>query len=371
MMKTFEFYVFYFIIVVFLLFVSFKLRDHNKTISNILAFLSFLIYIYVAVNRPIEKNFFNGNLQVFGGADAYTYRNYFYAANIPFFDYIKNYNGEIGFNFFLWIIFQIFADFKVFLFIFHSIIFYLFYWNVKNQIVNTLKYKFYYILLFSIFIFTSFNTMRNDLATLIWMISFYYLKRSEYFKSSLLLIIASSIHYASLIGFPVIVLHYLYQSLKLSNKTKIYFGIPLCIIAFYIITKILVTSYFVNSDYNVYLNDDGLAINTYMYILMFIIIAIIKDKEIKDKIQSSNAYLISLIVSFSIISIQNQFFMAYRMLLMFLGINYIYSFELIEKVLKKNNYINLFFKMLIYIFYIYRIYDLFFVEISVSGLVRI
>lgn len=370
MMKSWEFYVFYFIVVVLFLYKG--MSKKNKYFRYLYIAISYIIYIYVAVNRPIGIENIDGNVYTFGGADAYIYSNYFYNADMPLSIYLNTYHGEIGFNSVLWIVYQLFGDFKYFLFGYHTLIYVLFYFLLKKEIFASLtKIRYFDILLLSIFLFTSFNTMRNDLAIIIWMISFHYLKRGSYFRALVILFIALLIHSASIIGLPVIIIRYIFDLWKQNNKTRLLIWIPICISSFYFGTRFVLYNYLSNSEYSLYLNDSGLAINTYLYIFIIIIITIIKNDRIVNRIQGYKSYIAYLVVNLSIVAIQSQFFMAYRMILFFLGINYIYSYELLDKVLDAKTWTNILFKIVIYLYFLYRIYDLFFVQINASGLFRI
>lgn len=369
-MNLLWFYITYICIDILIVYIAFRLiRDVKYAfIGKLLLFFAYLIYVIVAVNRIIEVNVTSSGINSIGGIDANTYRNYFYHANCSLNYFLKNYHGEIGFNFFLWLIYNIFGDFKVFLFVFHSIVFVLYINFINLELKNNQKYL--YLLLLSTFIFTSFNTMRNDLAILIWLNIFHLLKKKNYFVSLLLSCITLLFHSSMIIVIPVIILCYLYDMSKIATRGKVIIMLVLSMAAFYFVSVYVLNNYLVNSEYSLYLSDNRIATNTYIYVLFLIIVSMLKIGEIKKLVPGYSVYLVSLLVCLSCYVIQKNFFMAYRMLLAFLGINYIYSFNLLKHILKKNTWINLGCKLVIYSYLFYKVYDLFFVQLYGAGIVR-
>lgn len=374
-MNSLNSYIIFWIIDIFLLTLGLKFRFSSKykTLGKFLVFCSCAVYVLVATNRTIEVGV--NNSYSIGGIDANQYRTIFYSANMNLPEYLTRFHGEIGFNTALWLFYRMFGDFKVFLFALHLSAFILFYNFLKKELLGNFNYI--YVLSLSIFILTIFNTMRCDFSILLWLNAFTSIKEKKYRKTFIFILIALSFHSASLIILPFILIYIIQKKgifkisdTSISNKTVIIFSTSIYLVCFYVFGNFVTRFLLSSSELSVYADDVGVAVSTYIYVLFLLYITYVEFHRIKSEIEDNESYTCSLIVTLSILPIQMNFFMAYRFLLFFLGINIVYSIKLITTIYKRDTIKNLAYKSILYMYLIYRIYNLFFVQIPGAGIIR-
>ncbi|WP_158095825.1 EpsG family protein [Erysipelatoclostridium sp. An173] len=380
------FYILYIITVIFLIYRAQSKQYSNKTKKSLYLLIAYILYIVVAVTRNIEGHYINGEFIAVGGIDAISYRNNFYLANTSLVNYINLVHGEIGFNTFMWVCYHLFGEFEFFLFIIHTIAFVLFWKYVKRG----LQFKsFLYLLLVGSSLFTIFNTIRNDLAILLILHVISNLKQNQICKALIINLIALSIHSSSFVILIIIVVYFLYKNWDIKKYTKYSESVVKIIFSFfilvilYIIFSYLLPILFSSTEYNVYLSETIVSVSIYIFLIFLLFITYKYYHDISNKIEHHIIFIYLIIIGILNYFIQGRMYIAYRFILIILPFVYEYMFALKKYVFiqidrsklqhfwYKKRIINIRYiiRIILYLFIYYKIYDFFFVQLQVGGIV--
>lgn len=332
--------------------------------------LAYGMYIWLVVSRNIDYIYAGGQYKFIGGIDAYYTKQIFDNSAGNFVTLFAT-HGEIGYKMLMFICYKISTEFSFFLFVFHTMAYLSFIKYLKLSSID-FKKNYFMILIMSGTLFTMFNTLRNDFVAILCLISMAYLRKNDYLKSLLVMLLGLMFHKVAIFGLLVIFIDYMIRRIRGSSGTKMMFvfsGILAgsCVGMFFVIPRLFGTS-----EYSIYLGKDTFAIGIYLCIFMILAITLLEKKYLNYSLGESLVmkYQIVFIIGLAMFFVQTQFSMAYRVVIMFLPIIYEYCFQLIEKgtsFLKGNNIV---FKALLYMFIFYKIYDLFFVQLQAGQIIN-
>lgn len=276
-----------------------------------------------------------------GGYDAYNYKAFFSGA-------LKSTHFEPGFVLLVNIIRLFSKDYSFFLIVVSCIMLF-----CMIKFLKKLKnHNFYLIFMLICLYFSSFNTLRTSLAIFIFLLTIIELNNQKYLRSIIFACLATSIHFSSLIIFPVIVINYLFKSSNKISTTRIIFLVVLMTVILLGISY-YVTKYLSLTSYESYLGNGQLVINVYLFAALIFYVCK-KNYNKLVKVNPMNKVLITTIpIIFLVFPMQLIMVIMYRMIEFFLPIIYASMAEIIDN--EKKQYV----KLLITLLFIYKIVDFF------------
>lgn len=329
----------------------------KRSISNIFLICGYIVYIFIAVFRVIEIGT--------GGYDAIAYKKIFLSANTDLFTFFIAHKEEVGFKLILWIVRQFTDDYKVILWIFHSIAYvscaYIIY-NIKAK-KETLSIWVTTFLICT-YLFYSFNILRSGIVILIGTNVLILLMKENYRVAIFLTIFSISIHVSTIILLPVIAFFWINK-----NIDKIRMNYAIRFIIFTILAELIVLKFIqkfiINSAYRVYSNKEGISLRTYVIVIVVIYFMWRQNKRVfHDKLLHKQE--IVLLFTLCCIPIQTHYSIAYRMVLIFMPMLYIcmYNIFIKNRFLKefKVYFSSLFVWGLVGLYFLYRCYSIFYIE---------
>ncbi len=243
--------------------------------SNIACFILFgvgLMFIIIAAYRVIDIN-------SIGGIDAWGYKEKFINSDVSLIESLKLQDYEYGYGILIWLFRCLTSNYSVvqiviYIIMFTALVSYLRYltWNKTSFLMLIMLYSMY---------IDSFNIIRVDFAVFIGLFVYIFLYKGKIKTAFFLSIIATSIHMASLILFPLIGVYILFKKKEtISLKKMIFFLILLIMIA--LIGLSLAGSFISGSRYNAYnYSEKEMATSTYLMIVFISSASIKKYKELK------------------------------------------------------------------------------------------
>ena len=328
-------------------------------IGKIWLFIIYIIYTFFTVFRVIDVGI--------GGIDAYVYKLYFLGAKTSWIEAIEYQNYEVGYATIIWLFRLLTDDYRFVLFFLYTFMFIVLVVFVRYITFN--MYTFLSIFLLLALIINSFNTLRVIIAVFIGMVVYIQLFKSKYLNSILLSIVAISIHISALILFPIISVHFIINKRKnISFKKLIFYVCSLSIIT--VVLMWLAKPIIMNSNYHIYNNEGGIALQTYIMILILFLLSVLKYKQMVN-INKFNKTLITILpIGLIILPLQMEYSILYRMVLYFLPIIYSLIPPLIRSLsitsIKKIHYF--FIKLGLVLYLILKIIIFFTVEVKSAGL---
>ena len=178
---------------------------------------------------------------------------------------------EIGYATIIWIFRKITADYRVVLLFIYSAIFVILVKYVKHIIWN--RYSILSIFLLLALIINSFNTLRVILAVFIGMVVYISLYQEKYKRAVLLSIIAITIHVSALILLPVTFIFILINNRRYISFKRLVSYVLIGTLLSVIVLRIA-NPFITNSKYYVYGNENGIAIQTYIMILIVFVVSL-------------------------------------------------------------------------------------------------
>jgi len=341
-----------------LIFKNKKSSDYNlisqyafspKTAYFPLIVFLFIVFIIFTVFREID----GGGI---GGMDAIKYKLSFENATQSLIQSLFTQGFEPIYGLFVWIIRKISSDFRLFLFIYYTIVFFLQIKILSNVKITWLSIISYFAICY-ILIILSFCLMRNILALFLAWLAYIYLDEKKYKKSFLWITIAVLVHYSAIICYPVWIICLLSDKKYFSLKKVFVYWFVLFIFLFLLRSIIPYIILLINDKYVVYLNKYNMAINTFIGRSYIILLTMWKLNELIKRNPINRIMFVVLLVNLLIIPLQSIMPMMYRMLIfaepaiffIIPELIYIYS-------LKKNNYhINILIRLSLIFYLIWNI----------------
>ena len=366
--------------IVFFIAHSFTYKEHNeqgkKEINIIYSktsifalIIGYIIYIIFAVFRRIDHGY--------GGIDAISYKQIFESSiNLSFGEFNAIRKEELLYNFITWLIGNFTNDFKYVLLVMHSISYICFAVTYKyisfkeNKLINSL-----YTFVIIGWLFTMFNTLRFGVALSLAMLAYIKLTNNKNQAAIFYLIIACLFHTSSVILLPPFLLCIYYKHTGTTSKSRTSIIAIICIIVEIVLMPV-VSRLLLNTAYNSYGATNGIALGTFIIVVISIIITILRAETVKSAIINDN--FVFLICSLLCIPIQLRYSVAYRMVIMFMPIIYKNLIDLIysESVIDENSvqaqkrlfYLDSIILLFSFIYLIYRAYTLYTVDFVGDGL---
>lgn len=308
--------------------------------KKVINFIS-LVLLIIVIGTMIYLNAFRTIDIGIGGTDAYGYKMFYEGK-------LLNEHFEIGYKLLVLFFRKITSNYSIFLF-FLSLIMII--CLMKFLKTNCNKKSFYLIFMLICMYFESFNVLRSILASFLSLLVLIKLNEKNYKKSILIALVCISIHVSSVILLPLIFINYLFENENKIKKVKfIVLILLMCIASFLcciIMQKILANS----SSYSDYLGKGQLVINVYLFFAFIFILSIKNYDKLINFNEFNKVLIISLPISFLIFPMQLIISVLYRMIYFFLPIAY----TLMENLLQVEK--NIFLKIIIYLFFIYKIID--------------
>jgi hypothetical protein len=195
--------------------------------------------------------------------------------------------------------------------------------------------------------------MRNVLALFFAWLAYIYLDEKKYKKSLLWITIATFIHFSAVICYPVWIICLFSDKNMFSIKKAFKYWTFIFILSFlfkFFVSDIMIL---VSKNYSIYLNQTGMAVNTFVGRSYIIILAIWRFKTLISHNPMNRIMLVVLLVNLLVIPLQSVLPIMYRMLLLAEPAVFFLIPELIRVYsLKKNNYLFAIFVRLSLIFYL-------------------
>lgn len=323
--------------------------------------ISYIIFITFSVFRKIDVGL--------GGMDAIGYKTIFNNAGGNLVDSLNRQFYEPGYAVLIWISRTISEDYRVALFIIYSIMFILMASYIKY--INFNKYSFLSIFLLLTLWLSSFNITRVILALFLGTLVYTLLFRRKIKSALLIATLATTIHTAAVILFPIIVLVALIENRVKFKPKKLVFLIFL-LTSFFLLAINIIDRIIIGTRYDVYLEraQGSMATGTYVIVAISFIISLFKFNNL-NKFSSYNKTLIIILpVCLTLIPLQASISIVYRMVIFFLPILYILIPEIIRTFQLrsiKEVIENVPIKLGLFSYLIYRIYDFFSIEINHIG----
>jgi len=329
--------------------------------------IAYLMYIWLVVTRKIDYVHNNLGYHFVGGVDAY-YTKQIFDNSAGRFDLLLLTHGEIGFKILMFICHKVSSQYTFFLFVFHTIAFLIL---VAYFIENVeCKYKKYIlVILICGILFTMLNTMRNDLVALFFLLAFSKLRANKNKQAILLMIIASLFHKVSIFGLISIILILLVKRIRGATRDKVYILLITLLVGTVGAIFFVIPYIFNASEYSIYVTDTTFSVGIYAFVLFLFILSIVYEKKNRADNAMIIYYVVPLIICLAMFLVQLRFSMAYRVVILFMGYIYEYSFYLSEGILKKNTLNNLICKCVLCFFALYKIYDLFAVQLFAGQII--
>ena len=276
----------------------------NPRVKRLIVVFTGIVYIIFSVFRNTS---WNPNI------DIYHYRIYFEGANVPLLTYIRLSTFEIGYTLLEWIIYHMFRDFRVLLFVTHSLVY-----ISKIKLLRNLRIRKYYFVLVALMaldLFTAFYLVRHTIAISISIFVYLKLMKREYVKAVVLSFLAISIHNAAVILLFICMACYLFNNRKRISKYKLSFYGILAVAGAYVIAPIICLYFASDDKYFVYVGNGAVGVRFYSTALITWILAIGNLKRKKDEVYQMAT--ISLTCLFVLFPLQLFIGIIYRMTLFF------------------------------------------------------
>lgn len=337
------------------------MKKKYSIIGIFFLFISYIIFILFSAFRVIDIGL--------GGIDALAYKNIFHNVSGNIIESLNYQFYEPGYATIIWFAKTLSDNYSFALTIIYSIMF-LFLIRIIKEI-SWSKYTPISIFLLLTLWLSSFNTVRTILAIFIATSVYIFLSKREYKRALLLTIFAISIHVSSVILIPIIFIVYM-----IDKKSK--FSILKLISMIIILTLIFLFSIAIienlieGTRYEAYLYNEVIILAWGTYLISFIsfIFSLIKYKELIKLNQINKVLVIVLPISLSLIIVQINFPIAYRMVLFFIPILYIIIPDIIRsyKIKTTKDFIYFPIKIGLFLYLIYRLYIYFTLEIISVGI---
>lgn len=309
-------------IITFLFRLAYKYMDYGKRYSRysfIFLFINYILYIQCSVFRLI-------NADGTGGTDAYRYSLIFLSAKRNLIEHYTVNSQEVIYSFINWLVHMFTEDFRVTLFLFHSIAYCCtayFILNINVKKVNIITYIGTFLITANLF--TMFNLLRNNIAVGIISVAVIQLKKHKWRSAAVLTILAMGFHLSAIICVPI------FSAYWILNQSRRNFNINRNLLFIFLMVSTLfllnIASGIIAKRYQDFYLQNGrrlIAGRSYMVIIALLFIAKVrKNKSFK---MESTILLFSLIC----LVINLYYFIAYRMIYILLQIVYMYIMELTD-----------------------------------------
>lgn len=329
-------------------------RDGSMTYNKGIVMLIGLIYVIFASFREVKIN---------TSLDAYNYYYAFIMADMPFGEYIRQSNFELGYTIITWLFRQVSEVYVIQLFTLHTAIYYMYIYFLKHIKWN--RNGLFSIAAMFLGLFTSFYLFRMYLAIGMGLILIVMLAKKKYGKALLCIFGAILLHNSALILIPVYVFNFLFDRRKRIDKWKIVLFTSSTLIITYILSSFL-AAFMSNSDKYLYYQNDGTsALGLWGCMGIILLLTFFKFNKIIQLSSLTKTLVISLCANLLVIPLQLQYGIMYRMNLFFIPITLILLVEL-QNVYKKSC-LFLFIRLFSILYCIYRIYFFFTQELQYIG----
>lgn len=318
---------------------------------------AYFIYITFATFRYIYQGF--------GGTDAIAYKMHFMKAFTDLRYFLTNFQFEYGFGAIVWLVGQVTDDYRVMLFIWHTLTFIVL---IKYLGLIVKEKRFIPVIMIVLFeLFVQFNTLRQSISISLGLLVLVYLYKKMNGKAILLFLLASSMHFSSLILLPVMLIHFFKHYIP---QKYIKIGLVTMVLGFTtasFISKGLLLSFMENNEkYWVYVkfNKGSIPLATLIIITVIFALAVINYEKLCQYNPFNEVLIWSLPVFYIAVTLQSALSILYRTLLIFTPIAFalvppllgIYSMPLRGiRNLKKSDIPKICVSLLIWFFVVYRI----------------
>lgn len=312
------------------------------------------IYVFFAMVRDVT---FNPRL------DAYAYYNIYSLADMPLKKYLVFSNVEPGYSFLTWVFKNIFNSYVMLL-----LFIYLFIYCCYCYFLNNLPKQKGLLCVSAILgldLFTAYYLQRNMLAVAMSLIMLIFLYNKKYLKAFLILVCSIMFHYSAIIFFPVFVFSYLRDNSKL-KKGSVNVLEMLSLIICFLGTKILSEIFLGNQKYSVYNNSGSLAIGTYLFSAITIVLFLKQKGKFQKELPFLNFLGMSFLGVIFVLPLQMMNSIMYRMLLFFLPLLIIMLNYCVKEYINTRRYY--LYNSIFLIYCIYRIYTFFNQELVYIGM---
>jgi transmembrane protein EpsG len=330
----------------------------SRQYAGILTIIVGCVYILFSSMKDFDAYYFMNDMSA--------YEMYFNQAGCSLGTYFRTSIFEPGYVVFSWAFYRLFGNYRLFLIVLYLLIFACFVYFIKN--IEWRKNRFLTLAAIIILLFSSMYLLRMGIAIGFGLVMIIKLSQGKKNVALFFLLIGISFHYSAMILLPAYVFTFVF-----GGKVKIgkWVTIFLVLITFgftYIASSCLVTYMAGSSKYYVYKNTGSIGIPGVVVLLFILILSFYKYSEIigKPKCQVHAIITISLFANALVIPLQLQYGIMYRMNLFFLPMQYV-ALEYL-----RNTYSKTVMKYVIgivsVVYFVYRIYALFSVEIEYLGL---
>jgi hypothetical protein len=326
-------------------------RFSAKTAYFPLLVILLLSFIIFTVFRAIGEN-------GIGGMDALAYKERFDAANQPLIQSLINQANEPLYGLFVWIIRKMSSDFRFFLLCYYLTLFIIQIKILSKIDVSVITIFSYFAICFFLIIM-SFCLMRNTLSMFICWLVYIDLDKKKYIKSIVLITIAVLIHFSAVICYPVWLCLVFADKNNFSLKKAIWCWIVMFILCFLLRVFMPAFLVFFDKKYATYLNDTGLALNTFIGRSYLIFLAIWKFKILIQHNSMNRIMLVVLLVNLLVIPLQSVLPIMYRMLMLADPAVFFLVPELIcaYAINRKNYLINILIRISLFVYLLLSIYS--------------
>ncbi|MFC4025133.1 EpsG family protein [Oceanobacillus longus] len=322
--------------------------------------ISYLIFTSFSVFRVIEFGL--------GGNDAHNYKLIFNNANGNVIESLSIQPYEPGYALIIWLSRAISEDYRVALFIIYSIMFIF--------LINFIKYiswsKYVPISIFLLLTMwlSSFNTLRVILAIFIGTYVYSLLFKKKYNYALLVAIIATTIHTAAIVLFPVIAIVKIIENRAKFRPSKLIFFI-IILSGIFLLSINIIEVFISGTSYELYIEykEGAVALGTYIVIIISFVLSLIKFNDLVEINPYNKILVVILPIGLSLYVLQANFSIVYRMVLFFLPILYVLIPDLIRtfRINRTKELIKLPIKIGLFSYLIYRIYSFWAIEIDSVG----
>lgn len=323
--------------------------------------ISYFIFIIFSVFRVIDVGL--------GGIDALAYKEIFYNAGGNVIESINRQFYEPGYSLIIWFSRTISDDYRVALFIIYTIMFLLIVNFIKQ--ISWSKYTPISIFLLLTIWLSSFNTTRAILALFIGTFVYSLLFKKKYKSAIFIAIIATSIHTAASVLLLMIAVVMIIKNKSRFSPIKLITLILSISVVFFILVNYL-NVFIRGTRYEAYIGwqEGELALGTFIIVMICITLSFLRINELSQINQYNRILIIILPVSITIIVLQFNYPIFYRMLLFFLPILYVFIPDLIRafSIKKRNDLIKFPIKLGLFAYLVFRIYSFLTLEINSVGL---
>lgn len=291
-----------------------KGKYYNRNASIVGAYV---MYVFASTFRTIEEYY------DMGGGDAIYYKLQFQGATSPLVFFIKSYREEIGYKFIVWCIRQITPDYRWFLFLIHSIVFFstvYFILNIRFRQYKIIEYIGVFLILGNLF--QMYNLMRSCIVISFAGVFFVLLEKKRDFFAFIIMIVSLLLHTSAVILFLVYFVYKFKLDKRLSWAGKI---VMLFLISLLEFVFLMYFSKHIPAKYSTYNNNQGIALGIYVtvVILLFII-----WKCCVDSFKLESMFLM---LALACLPANIYYSIAYRMTILFLPLLFKMMIEIIDE----------------------------------------